>query len=239
MVRRLALAVLTVLAFATAARAGDYAERAILGFSTDGRHFAFEEFGVQDGSGFPYSNIYVVDISADDWVEGSPFRVLVQNEATPLAAVRAQARQQAQPMLGQLGVSESGQLVASNPVTEASADPYRVAFQPRITVPMGGDAWSLALSEISNPPPANCPDVGQPFKGYRLTLDRPGEARRTLHEDNGIPGSRNCPLGYGISDVLTYPGDRAPTALVVILNLFQVGFEGPNRRFLAVTATLP
>ncbi|MBN9059609.1 MAG: DUF2259 domain-containing protein, partial [Rhizobiales bacterium] len=45
----------------TAAMAGDFAERSILGFSPDGGRFAFEEFGIQDGSGFPYSNIFVLD----------------------------------------------------------------------------------------------------------------------------------------------------------------------------------
>jgi predicted secreted protein len=43
-----------------AAHAGDYAYRDILGFSSDGKSFAFEEYGVQDGSGFPYANIFVV-----------------------------------------------------------------------------------------------------------------------------------------------------------------------------------
>jgi predicted secreted protein len=36
---------------------GDYADRTILGFSPDGGIFAFEEFGVGDGSGYPYATI--------------------------------------------------------------------------------------------------------------------------------------------------------------------------------------
>ncbi|MBZ9963064.1 DUF2259 domain-containing protein [Mesorhizobium sp. B292B1B] len=41
-----------------AARAGDVAELEILGFTKDGGVFAFEEYGVQDGSGFPCGNRY-------------------------------------------------------------------------------------------------------------------------------------------------------------------------------------
>ena len=46
---------------AASARAGDVAELEILGFSDDGGVFAFEEYGVQDGSGFPYANRYYID----------------------------------------------------------------------------------------------------------------------------------------------------------------------------------
>ena len=41
--------------------AGDSAERRAMGFSVDGRYFAFEQFGIQDGSGFPYADIFIVD----------------------------------------------------------------------------------------------------------------------------------------------------------------------------------
>ncbi len=53
--------------------AGDFAKREIHGFSIDGQLFAFEEYGVQDGSGFPYSTIYVIDTSTDQWTANSPF----------------------------------------------------------------------------------------------------------------------------------------------------------------------
>ena len=58
-----------------AASAGDYADRTILGFSPDGGVFAFEEFGVGDGSGFPYATVYLIDTERDEWVPGTPVRV--------------------------------------------------------------------------------------------------------------------------------------------------------------------
>ena len=70
---RLRLALLLPLTVATVpARAADNAERAVVGFSPDGRYFAFEQYGVQDGSGFPYSEIFVIDLNANKWVKGSP-----------------------------------------------------------------------------------------------------------------------------------------------------------------------
>ena len=55
-----------------AAQAGDFADRALLGFSPDGRYFALEEYGIQDGSGYPYSNIFLIDTTTDEWVTGTP-----------------------------------------------------------------------------------------------------------------------------------------------------------------------
>ena len=57
--------VLLTLSICFSAQAGDFAKREIHGFSVDGGLFAFEEYGVQDGSGFPYSNIYVIDTATD------------------------------------------------------------------------------------------------------------------------------------------------------------------------------
>ena len=74
-VRRLAggltlLAGMALAALPVPAAAGEFAQVDLLGFSRSGSHFAFEEYGVQDGSGFPYSNIYVIDVGDDSWVPG-------------------------------------------------------------------------------------------------------------------------------------------------------------------------
>ena len=78
----MALLLLAGLLLSPVARAGDAAEFRAHGFSSDaqGRYFAFEEFGVQDGSGFPYSNIYNVDLEKDAWVDESPVRVTIKEE---------------------------------------------------------------------------------------------------------------------------------------------------------------
>lgn len=221
-----------------AASAGDYADRDILGFSPDGHTFAFEEFGVQDGSGFPYSNIYVIDTATDGWVAGTPIRVLTENEQAPLETTRAEARNTVRPILTARHVGNPGNLVASNPPTELSADPHRVIFLPRIVAPTGSATYDLTLAEIELPA-ADCPDMGQPFHGFSLTLTTANGATETLSSDAAIPSSRRCPLGYAISDVLTFYPDGGQPVLAVILSMFTVGFEGPDRRFLAVTAPLP
>ena len=218
------------------AAAGDYAERALYGFSPDGAYFAFEEYGVQDGSGFPYSNVYVVDTAADTWVTGTPVRVRIDNEAASLADARSQALEGARQVLQDRLIGTPGNAVAVNPATETSANPHFVSFRPRLTLPATGPDYSLTIQEYPLPA-ADCPEVGQPFQGFRLTLTTPDGQSRVLNEDQSIPASRRCPLSYGISDVVTYyPEPAAAPVIVVMVNVFSVGFEGPDRRFVAVPA---
>jgi predicted secreted protein len=230
----LAVAAAALLA-ATPALAGDFADRAILGFSPDGATFAFEEFGVQDGSGFPYSNIYVIDTESDSWVRGTPVRVLVEDETATLAAARAKAHEAARAVLAAKNVTETGyRLVASNPPTELSADPHAVRFRPDLWANQLYAYHELKLTLLPMPEGEACASFG-PIHGFRLDLSDADGNGRTLHADETLPSSRFCPLDYAITDVILYdPEGEAPEVLVVLLNLIRQGFEGPDRRYLAV-----
>ena len=98
------------------ARAGDVAELEILGFTRDGGVFAFEEYGVQDGSGFPYANRYYIDTTGDTFLEGTPIRIRLDDETTTLDAARLQARQKGEAIVKQ------AELAANRGIT-AGANP--------------------------------------------------------------------------------------------------------------------
>ncbi|MCA1775639.1 MAG: DUF2259 domain-containing protein [Loktanella sp.] len=66
-------------------KAGQYTHDQIIGFSEDGRYFAYETFGLQRGSGLPYASIYVVDLDRDAWVSGTPFEAS-EGEADPMGS---------------------------------------------------------------------------------------------------------------------------------------------------------
>ena len=121
---------------ASPARAADAAERAVHGFSSDGRYFAFEQFGVQDGSGFPYADIFIVDLEGDKWVDGTPLRVLLEDERHTLGAARGEAMARAKPFIDRLAIGEPGVVLATNVIYQANADPRRMVFT-RYYTPLG------------------------------------------------------------------------------------------------------
>lgn len=228
---------LAMLALAPPAIAGDFAKRAILGFSADGKLFAFEEYGVQDGSGFPYSNIYIIDTASDRWTAGSPFRVLVENENGDLAEARETARQQAGTTLA--AITEPGLIAATNQPHEIVADPHRMVARPRVFNPPTSERIEFRIETFAIPGEEFCRDFGETL-GFRLTqiYKTPGRTTRLLHEDRELPRSRFCPLDYRLADVVTHhPPSGAPVVAILIL-MELVGFEGPDGRFLAVTAPL-
>src|SRR4051812_44181294 len=92
------LAASLLLLTAAPALAGDAAQFDPIGFSEDGRYFGYEEYGIQDGSGFPYDNIYVVDLIADKWV-GAPVRVRLDDDSAGVPQARQQAMTEAKAML--------------------------------------------------------------------------------------------------------------------------------------------
>ncbi|MEQ8449773.1 MAG: DUF2259 domain-containing protein [Nitratireductor sp.] len=225
---------------APAASAGDVAELEILGFSDDASIFAFEEYGVQDGSGFAYANRYYIDVENDSFLPGSPFRVLVRDEAVSLDTVRAQVKAAAETVVADAELARNkGWLVAYSPVTELSGDPGRMAINPRPVLPPIDAAVTFHLEEIGLAAPERCAAFG-PVVGYRLSrVDlEPGGAFVRLHQDETIPQSRGCPLGYRLGAVQTVYPQGGPPSFAVMIAVRGFGFEGPDIRWLAVTGRL-
>jgi predicted secreted protein len=241
MIVRLILAV-ALLAQAPLARAGDAAERAILGFSPDGRYFAFEQYGVQDGSGFPYSEIFLIDLNSDSWAEGTPVRIRLEGESQSLEAARRQALAEARPFLAKAKVTDNARILASNVLYERLADPRRMGFRTfyasfgNLERDEADDAEiSLMLEEIVLPAPKDCPAGDTPLAGFILKAKHGSATFEEVYRDREIPATRRCPLKYSLSDAVSLLAlDGSIQRLVVMINVFSYGFEGPDRRFVAV-----
>ena len=216
------------------AQSGDFAKREIHGFSIDGGLFAFEEYGVQDGSGFPYSNLYVVDTATDEWTAGSPYRVRLDDETKTVFDAREEARILAGPVMKSF--ENRGNIVATNHATELGIDDKRIIANPRLVVPPIDDAIEFRLEEISFLGTETCEAFGA-TKGFRLLKigTRDGDETIMLHEDASIPESRRCPLRYALADLVTYYPEGQSPAFAVLVRMQTVGFEGPDGRYLAVT----
>lgn len=237
-IRKTCLALCLVMATPYEGWAADAAKRELLGFSPDGAYFAFTEYGVKDGTGFPYANLYVIDNERDEWVRGTPARALIRNRTGSVARARELAHKKGDPFLWRLNIGQKGQVIMSDP---AERDIDAARFVP-FTVPDKGDQYGLGtvrlrLNEYAVEAPA-CNAGTEQLRGFVLVLeDSKGQPLRILHEDRSLPRSRGCVLHYGISDVVIYRRSGLGPVLIVMVSVFRLGFEGLDRRFIAIAAT--
>jgi predicted secreted protein len=225
--------------FGLPAWAGDGAASNIIGFSADGRYFAFEQYGEEDGSGAPYAEIAVIDIGADRFVTGTPIAGASREEAMARAAA----------ILQRLAITQNG-----NEVGEVAASRAREVITPKDMNRLMDDAVAdmalaasafgvgarvtLQTADVEAPHCRNLMLEKQP-KGFALALELPGREATILHRDLSVPRSRGCPDHYGLAGAYALRTSGGMAALAALIEYFYVAFEGHNRRFVAVTAHLP
>jgi predicted secreted protein len=243
LVRRAAEAVVFLLFLCVPSVAAERALIDFIGHSEDARYFAFEEFGIQDGSGFAYSTIYVVDLSTDSWVKGSPFRAMASETDydAPLSRIREEAFDLASGTLSDLAIDTPAEVMAliGDGLPDAAgkdltwADPLCCA--PGATQ---DQLYTLSIETFEAESDFDCASLtGNPPLGYSLTLTV-GEEVSELHRDGKrIPKSRGCAMDYRIYAVVQ-PLQHGGGA-VAIISSYPFGFEGPDRRFLAVPINTP
>ena len=236
----LAAALPGLAAWLTLAHAGDTANVNVLGFSPDGRVFAFEEYGVQDGSGFPYAHRFYIDTSTDKFVSGTPIRVLLEDEGQDVQAARAQARARGEKLFKDALLDRfRGNLAAFNAITEDSADPHRIAANPRPVYPPVDPMLEFRLDEFGMAPPERCEGLGDVSGFSLIRIDsRPNGRTKLIHQDTALPLSRGCPNGYRLGGVQTFFPQTGDPVYAVLISIRRYGFEGPDYRWIAATGRL-
>jgi predicted secreted protein len=257
---RIGTAILLALAFAATApvaRAGDGAALNVLGFSADGRYFAFEQYGQQNGAGSLYSKINITEIAGDRAVKGTPITAIMdpnkpnlgkEPRDKQLAEIRAKAVADAASLLQQLGIAGAGQMVASVRESRARRMLQPEEIKPAMKAVVGtvalpadrfGPDTRLVLREFDIAMP-RCKDLvsGEHPTGFGLTIERKGRPTIHLSRDQTIPTSRGCPEHYGIAEAHALPLPDGTTALAAVIQYFYPAVEGPDRRFLVVTGRI-
>jgi predicted secreted protein len=239
---RLAASLLAALIlFALPAAAADRALINMIGYSEDGDYFAFEQYGIQDGSGFAYSEVFVVDLANDKWTYGTPFRVQAEDEEHSLAEVRLEALGKAQDKLEEYKIGVPVEILVMIGEGEYSTETgMRVHWSTPSCCSAGAtqaDAQSLILQHRGITSEDDyCKDMSP--VGYVLSYqDKFGE--RELHADGDVlPKSRGCTLDYKIHSVVEpyseYYGINFNARRIAIIASYPFGFEGVDRRFLVV-----
>jgi predicted secreted protein len=222
---------------AAPARAGDAAQFDPIGFSADGRYFGYEEYGIQDGSGFPYDNIYVVDLIEDKWV-GSPVRVRLDDETAGLPAARQQALEQAKAMLDKAALVLPAEILLLNANGEVDAAGTEVQFGLFGNgLDAVRDTFKLTLATFDSTTTEPCASYGMDgaVQGFAVTLADADGNGAEIHRDTAVPASRGCVSDYRIHAVVTpFPSGTSASPMVGVISAYSLGFEGPDRRFVTI-----
>lgn len=228
------LSLLAICGWVQPAFAGDSAQLNVIGYSRDGKVFAFEEYGILDGSGEAYSNYYFLDTKADKFLPETPIKVQLDQEQS-IAKIRELARKKATPLIRRYNLEDNpGYLLTYNPVSEAESDPHRVRYYGYPSSPPRAQTYTLVLTEKPFPASKDCLNMTGNYSGFSLAfteaLSEP--SNRVIYEDKQIPASRNCPNGYRIGAVIGGETENAP--MVAMIEVSSFGFEGNDERWIAV-----
>jgi predicted secreted protein len=239
---RMLLILLLVLLALPRGQAAEVASFRQLGFSPGGDFFAFMEYGVQDGSGFPYANVFIIDLERDAFAM-PPVRVLIREGTGDARAAVHQALRKAKAALARFHVDplRTGRELFHAPPTEGTEPAMLAQFVLwPFQLGMAEETFTLRLSAFPLPG-GDCPAVATDgTKGFALDVTDPktGESL-SLYADERLPGSRRCVSRYAIDRVIHYRPARGQARTVVIVRYGYYAFEGLDERYLAVPVQLP
>lgn len=236
-----------------AAQAGDAAARRFIGFSPDGRFFAFEQYSMIYDEDAAFSEYLIIDTEKNRLVPGTPVRVFIRDDADGLdeEKARAGAEKKAKPLLDKFKVSEPGSYVAGQPSMDLDEigvyqmEPKPLAKTLDVPLPVGRKARLAITSQPLGT--AICEGFGgrgragrAKVAGLKLTLSLDGSAPVVLQQDKSLPKNRRCAADYGIAEAYLHTAEDGTVTLAALVEYADNdGFHaGPNRRFLAVTKRL-
>ncbi|HVF31349.1 MAG TPA: DUF2259 domain-containing protein [Pyrinomonadaceae bacterium] len=244
-IRRSVLVAVVAAFLCVSIQAGDFATLNFIGFSKNGRYLAFEEYGTHDGSGFPYSNIYFVDVVKNAYA-ATPVRVRLESETATERLARSRAKLGSTAALKKFGIvaGNYGTLVVSRVLTDVSGnhflskdpgDDQTINFAEIIGSMYRRGNYDLKLKSIVTKT-KECAYTADDYKVYMLDLsiyDREQQKTIALQKDASLPSARGCPVNYAIQHVYLHEDHVA-----VFLNTYHMGFEGPDMRYMVVTGRI-
>jgi len=233
---------LWVLGGAAAGWAGDLTDVRQVGFSENGRYFAYEQFGRQDASGFPYSRVSFVDTQTNGPAADDAF-VLHEQEDAELLASRTEAAGLARPVLQRLGIVE-GNTGGWRIHRLGSAVAVIRTFGPlvdRLDFATHLEGIRSHFIEAPQPDVGGDEDGMGPIKRLELTYRAPAadgagasKPRRVYADTTTVARARGARL-FSIGGVVVYEVPQTHVVRVVVfVDYRKPGFEGPDQRTFAV-----
>jgi Predicted secreted protein (DUF2259) len=171
------------------------------------------------------------------------------DQETTESIARAEARRQAAPILTKFGVNQPFVVIAYNPITEIIADRKRIEFDSyhrsfgsSKVVPgeIADNRFVMELNMLDLPIGEKCIGFDAKTLGFSLTIKQTQTGKiNVAQKDENVPASRGCPYDYDIEAIVETGSDSVEHRMVALVAYYAPGFEGPDRRFMAVPLALP
>jgi predicted secreted protein len=153
----------------------------------------------------------------------------------------------ARPLIDALNLTGSFDTLLHRPFTDFANDRRKVRFARwySSTADTGAyeylGSFELEVKDVALPVPADCTetDIAMPV-GMEVTLKnlKTGTTKSTT-KDTAIPKSRNCPHAYDIEAIFAPSAYNIPNdPVIALIGTYSRGFEGSNRRFIAIPIEL-
>jgi len=222
---------------ATIAWAGDAATLNFIGFSSTGKHLAFQQYGVTDGKGAAYATLYFLDV-ADNKYQDKPIETIEDYKSG------SPGGREAQETVRQLNLEQAKTQLKALEITAGNTGVQVVSHSPydtdinshiaRFTLDLKSNLkYEINLEERQTKAEADCGNLID-TSGFMLSLKQGENKPKILQHDGKVPKSRGCPLHYHIQDVYVYKNKY----VAVFIHVYTASFEGKNMRYIVVTGTL-
>lgn len=232
---RKAIVFMILTAVCAALYAGDVANFVELGFSPDGKTFAFGQYGTDSKTLSPYGDLFFVDVAKNEFVPGanvsvSPAESGRQDPAALFESLKSRASLSMKRLSigtgGTDGAVNSGRAVYAEEVSVPRSDGLSMHFRDFET----GNRYSISLHQLVRGKNA---DVSSSFYITAKITDSEGN---TVTKTVGHPDFRRAGvLGYRISRILT---DGTNRALVFVVEKEMFNEDGSSVRYMVETLYL-
>lgn len=202
-------------------RASDSSYPVVIGFSRDGAFFAFERAGTHDGTGFPFSEIFILNVCKNEYAI-KPIRFDNEAKSATEQNTSAYNLKQAKTFLDQFGIVKGNS--GTKTFSTSAGGERSIEFRYR------DEKMKIILVETVTTGEDCMADLE--VRKMTLSLSYKGTIQ-ILQNDKRVPKSRACPFSYVIREVYCYEH-----AIVTLVDYQSPGFEGPDLRQLAVTGCL-
>ena len=219
--KKLLLALCLALSIAPMSHAAEASHLELIGFSKNGAFVAFTQFGVQDGSGFPYAYTSFVGVK-NNRLEAELGGVLEVDSAT-IEQARAKTRVQVVAAMRKYSIiaGNQGRFIAVTPPHMYTTISEFFAFDR-----------TYGLSIATKPAISTVEYCNAPPQLLIVKLMVSGKTR-DLQRDTRLPASRDCAYGYELRSAHLYG-----RSLAVFVSYQTLGFEGADSRWMVVTGVL-